>query len=96
MINSSIGPHFLVAVGGLPEGLTVDQFIEVLDPVDAGAPPPEGDFGAGDVFAKPGQRHQEQFDPHGPWAVRLLLSDNDPAGTPHYKLGFVGLFDVAG
>ena len=75
--NGSIGPHFYVAVGGLPEDITVDQFIEVLDPVVAGAPPPEGVFGAGDVFAKPGQKHQAQFDLTAPWPVRLLLSDTD-------------------
>ena len=74
--NESIGPHFYVAVGGLPEDITVDQFIEVLDPVVAGAPPPEGVFGAGDVFAKPGQRHQAQFDLTAPGRP-ASLSDTD-------------------
>ena len=94
--NESIGPHFYVAVGGLPEDITVDQFIEVLDPVVAGAPPPEGVFGAGDVFAKPGQRHQAQFDLTAPGQYGFFCPIPTPDGTPHYKLGFVGLFDVAG
>ena len=51
LANNSIGPHVLVAVGGLPEGITVDQLIQLLD---AGEPP-EGAFEAGAVFAKPGQ-----------------------------------------
>ena len=94
LINNSIGPHFLVVVGGLPEGLTVDQFIEVLDAVVAGAPRPEGVFGAGDVFAKPGQEHQAQFDLTAPGQYGYFCPITTPDGTPHYKLGFVGLFDV--
>jgi hypothetical protein len=36
LVNNSIGPHVLVAVGGLPDDITVEEFIEGLD---AGAPP---------------------------------------------------------
>ena len=93
--NESIGPHVYAAVGGLPEDITVDQFIDVIDEVGAGAPPPEGAFEAGDVFAKPGQKHQAQFDLTAPGQYGFFCPITTPAGTPHYKLGFVGLFDVA-
>ena len=95
LANNSIGPHVLVAVGGLPENLTVDEFIEVLDAVEAGAPPPEGAFEAGAVFAKPGQDHQKLFDLNSPGRYGYFCPIPTPAGTPHYKLGFVGFFDVA-
>ena len=95
LANNSIGPHVLVAVGGLPEDLTVDEFIEVLDAVEAGAPPPEGAFEAGAVFAKPGQDHQKLFDLTSPGRYGYFCPIPTPAGTPHYKLGFVGFFDVA-
>jgi hypothetical protein len=94
LINNSIGPHVYVAVGGLPEGITVNEFIELLDAVNAGAPPPEGAFEAGEVFAKPGQKHQRQFDLTVPGQYGYFCPIPTPAGTPHYKLGFVGLFDV--
>jgi hypothetical protein len=95
LANNSIGPHVLVAVGGLPEDLTVDGFIEVLDAVEAGAPPPEGAFEAGAVFAKPGQDHQKLFDLNSPGRYGYFCPIPTPTGTPHYKLGFVGFFDVA-
>jgi uncharacterized cupredoxin-like copper-binding protein len=95
LANNSIGPHVLVAVGGLPEEITVDEFIQVLDQVNAGAPPPEGAFEAGAVFAKPGQDHQKLFDLTTPGQYGYFCPITTPAGTPHYKLGFVGLFDVA-
>jgi hypothetical protein len=94
LINNSIGPHVYVAVGRLPEGLTVDDFIAVLDEVNAGAPPPEGAFEAGAVFAKPGQQHQAQFDLTAPGQYGFFCPIPSPTGTPHYKMGFVGLFDV--
>lgn len=94
LTNNSIGPHVLVAVGGLPEDLTEDEFIQVLDEVNAGAPPPEGAFEAGAVFAKPGQAHQKLFDLTGPGRYGYFCPIPTPAGTPHYKLGFVGFFDV--
>jgi hypothetical protein len=31
LTNNSIGPHVLVAVGGLPDDITVEEFIEGLD-----------------------------------------------------------------
>jgi hypothetical protein len=36
-----------------PDDLTVEEFIEVIDAVEAGAPPPEGAFEAGAVFSAP-------------------------------------------
>jgi hypothetical protein len=95
LANNSIGPHVLVAVGGLPEGITEAQFIEILDEVNAGAPPPEGAFEAGAVFAKPGQDHQKLFDLTSPGQYGYFCPIPTPDGTPHYKLGFVGFFDVA-
>jgi uncharacterized cupredoxin-like copper-binding protein len=94
LANNSIGPHVLVAVGGLPEDITVDGFIEVIDAVEAGAPPPEGAFEAGAVFAKPGQDHQKLFDLTSPGQYGFFCPIPTPTGIPHYKLGFVGLFDV--
>jgi hypothetical protein len=91
LANNSIGPHVLVAVGGLPEDLTVDQFIQLLD---AGEPP-AGAFEAGAVFAKPGQNHQKLFDLTSPGQYGYFCPIPTPTGTPHYRLGFVGLFDVA-
>jgi hypothetical protein len=94
LANNSIGPHVLVAVGGLPEGITEAQFIEVLEAVDAGAPPPEGAFEAGAVFSKPGQDHQKLFDLTSPGQYGYFCPIRTPTGVPHYQLGFVGLFDV--
>jgi hypothetical protein len=95
LANNSIGPHVLIAVGGLPEDITVDGFIDLIDAVNAGAPPPEGVFDAGAVFSKPGQDHQKLFDLTQPAQYGYFCPIQTPAGTPHYKLGFVGLFDVA-
>ena len=94
LINNSIGPHVYVAVGGLSEDLTVDDFIEVIDAVEAGAPPPAGAFEAGAVFSAPGKVHQKQFDFTAPGQYGFFCPIPTPTGTPHYKLGFVGLFDV--
>jgi uncharacterized cupredoxin-like copper-binding protein len=94
LINNSIGPHVYVAVGGLPDDLTVDDFIEVIDAVEGGAPPPEGAFEAGAVFSAPGKVHQKQFDFTAPGQYGFFCPIPTPTGTPHYKLGFVGLFDV--
>jgi hypothetical protein len=95
LANNSIGPHVLVAVGGLPEGVTVDGLIELVEAVEGGAPPPEGAFEAGAVFAKPGQDHQKLFDLTSPGQYGYFCPIRTPTGTPHYRLGFVGLFDVA-
>jgi hypothetical protein len=91
LINNSIGPHVYTAVGGLPSDITVDEFINVLD---GGAPPPEGAFEAGAVFSAPGKVHQKQFDLTVPGQYGFFCPIATPAGTPHYRLGFVGLFDV--
>jgi hypothetical protein len=94
--NNSVAPHVLVAVGGLPEGLTVDGFIELIDSVEGGAPPPEGSFEAGAVFSKPGQDHQKLFDLTAEGQYGFFCPITNPFdGTPHYKEGFVGLFEVA-
>jgi hypothetical protein len=96
LANNSIGPHVFVAVGGLQEGLTVDEFIAIIDAVEAGEPPPEGAFEAGAVFSKPGQDHQKQFDLTAPGQYGFFCPIPSPTGTPHYKMGFVGLFEVTG
>jgi plastocyanin len=94
--NNSVAPHVLIAVGGLPAGITVAQFIALLDAVPPGGPPPPGVFVAGAVFAKSGQDHQKQFDLNTPgqygYFCPILSLDGT---TPHYKEGFVGLFRVA-
>ncbi len=92
--NNSVAPHVLVAVGGLPAGITEAQFIELLDAVDAGTPPPAGVFDAGAVFSKPGQDHQKQFDLTTPGQYGFFCPIPSPEGVPHYKEGFVGLFKV--
>jgi hypothetical protein len=93
--NNSVAPHVLVAVGGLPAGITVAQFIEILDAVEAGAPPPDGAFEAGAVFSKPGQDHQKLFDLTRTGQYGYFCPIRNPFdGTPHYKEGFVGLFQV--
>jgi hypothetical protein len=95
LANNSIGPHVLIAVGGLSEDLTVDQFIELVDGVEQGGPIPDGVFVAGAVFSKPGQDHQKQFDLTAEGQYGYFCPILSPAGTPHYKMGFVGLYDVA-
>lgn len=89
LINDSIGPHVWIAVGGLPEGITVAEFIDALD-----EPPPAGVFEAGAVFAAPGQKHQKKFDFTVPGQYGFFCPITTPAGTPHYELGFAGVFDV--
>jgi hypothetical protein len=95
LANNSVAPHVLVAVGGLPQGLTVEEFIDILDAVEAGAPPPTGAFEAGAVFSKSGQDHQKKFDLTTPGQYGFFCPIPSPDGTPHYKEGFVGLFQVA-
>jgi hypothetical protein len=95
LANNSIGPHVFVAVGGLSEGITLDGFSSLIDAVNAGAPPPEGSFEAGAVFSKPGQDHQKLFDLTTTGQYGFFCPILTPTGIPHYKLGFIGLFDVA-
>jgi hypothetical protein len=92
LINNSIGPHVWIAFGGLPAGFTVDQLIDVLDEE---APPPETAFEVGAVFAAPGQKHQKKFDFTVPGRYAFFCPIPTPAGTPHYQLGFAGVFDIA-
>ena len=95
LANNSIAPHVLVPVGGLPASITVPEFIELLDAVAAGAPPPEGSFSPGGPnFVKPGQDHQKQLDLTTPGRYGFFCPITSPDGTPHYKEGFVGLFNV--
>ena len=93
LANNSIGPHVFIAIRGLPEGITLDQLIAFID-ANPGGPPP-GIVEAGAVFSKPGQDHQKIFDLTTPGQYGFLCPITTPAGIPHYKLGFVGLFDVA-
>jgi hypothetical protein len=94
LANNSIGPHVLVAVGGLREGITEAEFIALIDSVNAGGPIPAGVFEAGAVFSKPGQDHQKLFDLNTPGQYGYFCPIPTPTGVPHYQLGFVGLFDV--
>jgi hypothetical protein len=95
LINASIGPHVYIAVGGLPEGITVPGFIQLIEDFEAGVPPPEGTFEAGAVFSAPGKfPHRKNFDFTSPGQYGFFCPIRTPAGTPHYDLGFVGLFDV--
>jgi hypothetical protein len=94
LANNSVAPHVLVAVGGLPAGITVDQFIAIIDAVESGAPPPAGAFEAGAVFSKQGQDHQKLFDLTQPGQYGYFCPIPSPDGTPHYKEGFIGLFRV--
>ena len=91
LINDSVGPHVWIAAGGLPAGFTVDNLIAALD----SDTPPAGAFEAGAVFAKPGQKHQKKFDFTVPGRYGFFCPITTPAGIPHYKLGFAGVFDVA-
>ena len=94
--NNSVAPHVLIAVGGLPSGITEAGFIAILDSVFTGNPPPAGVEVVGDVFSKSGQDHQKQFDLTAPGQYGYFCPIPSPDGTPHYKEGFVGLFDVVG
>ena len=92
LANNSIGPHVFIAAGGLDEGITVDEFIELIDANPEGPPP--GVFDAGAVFSKPGQDHQKIFDLTTPGQYGFFCPIQTPSGVPHYKLGFIGLLDV--
>jgi hypothetical protein len=92
--NNSIAPHVLVAVGGLPEGITLQEFRNIVDAVEHGAQPPEGSFLAGAVFSKPGQDHQKQFDLNAPGQYGFFCPIVGPTGVAHYDEGFLGLFEV--
>ena len=81
--------NVLVAVGRLPADITVSQFIELIDAVNAGAPPPAGTFEAGAVFSKPAQYHQKLFD-NTVRAMLLLLPDCRSQRHTAHREGFVG------
>jgi hypothetical protein len=92
--NNSIAPHVLVAVGGLPANITVQQFRNIVDAVEHGAAPPAGVFVAGAVFSKPGQDHQHQFDFNAFGQYGFFCPIVGPTGVAHYDEGFIGLFKV--
>jgi hypothetical protein len=91
LINDSVGPHVWVAAGGLPAGFTVADLIAALD----SDTPPAGAFDVGAVFSAPGQKHQKKFDFTVPGRYAFFCPITTPAGTPHYQLGFAGVFDIA-
>ena len=97
LVNNSIGPHVFIAVGGLDDDITESEFIGALDEAFGGGgppAPPEGVFDVGAVFSAPGKSHQKQFDFTAPGQYGFFCPIPTPSGTPHYKLGFVGLFDI--
>jgi hypothetical protein len=94
MLNLSVAPHVIVGVGGLPAGTTSEDFIALIEAVEAGAPIPEGVFDSGDVFANSGKRHQSVFDLTEPGTYGWFCPIPSPDGTPHYLDGFVGVFEV--
>jgi hypothetical protein len=95
LANNSVGPHVLVVIGGLDPGLTEDEFRDIVHAVEtAGAPEPEGSFFVGAVFSKPGQDHQKLMDLTTEGKYGYFCPIPTPNGTPHYDLGFVGLFEV--
>jgi hypothetical protein len=74
---------------------SIVQLRERLSPGGGGGAAAGGVFEAGAVFSKPGQDHQKLFDLTSPGQYGYFCPITTPAGTPHYQLGFVGLFDVA-
>lgn len=91
LINNSIGPHVWIAVGGLPAGFTTADLIAALD----SDTPPATAFEVGAVFAAPGQKHQKKFDFTAAGRYGYFCPIPTPTGTPHYRLGFAGVFDIA-
>lgn len=89
--NDSIGPHVLVGFK-IPDGWTEADLLTALNGDD---PPPPGAFEVGAVFAKPGQTHQKKFDTTLPGTYGYFCPIPTPAGTPHFNLGFVGVFEAA-
>lgn len=87
--NDSIGPHVL-EVYKIPDGWTVTQLQAALN-----GPPPEGAFFVNATFAKPGQTHQKKYDVTLPGTYGYFCPIPTPAGTPHFDLGFVGVFEVS-
>ena len=98
LANNSIGPHVFIAVGNFPADVDTEaEFLALVDAVESGEiPPPEDAIFAGAVFAKPGQDHQKQFDLTQPGLYGYFCPIQTPSGVPHYELGFIGLFEVAG
>ena len=90
LVNDSIGDHVLI-VYKIPNGWTKAQFLAALN---SPAPPPEGAFEVGAVFAKPGNRAQKKFDFAATGTYGFFCPIPNPAGNPHFNLGFVGTFEV--
>lgn len=87
--NDSIGPHVL-EVYKIPNGWTTEQLRVALS-----GEPPEGAFFVNAVFAKPGQTHQGKYDVTLPGTYGYFCPIETPSGTPHYELGFLGVFQVS-
>jgi hypothetical protein len=90
LVNDSPGPHVLI-VYKIPNGWTKAQFLEALN---SDAPPPEGAFEVGEVFAKPGNRAQKKFNFQTTGTYGFFCPIPSPTGVPHFNLGFVGTFEV--
>ena len=90
LVNDSPGPHVLI-VYKIPNGTTTAQLLALLN---TDAPPPEGAFEVGEVFAKPGNRAQKKFDFTAPGTYGFFCPIPSPTGVPHFNLGFVGTFEV--
>jgi hypothetical protein len=94
MVNQSVAPHVIVGIGGLPAGTSTEDFIALIEAVDGGAAPPEGVFETGAVFADSGKRHQAVSDLTAPGTYGYFCPILSPDGTPHFREGFVGVFEV--
>ena len=90
LVNDSPGPHVLI-VYKIPNGTTTAQLLALLN---SDAPPPEGAFEVGEVFAKPGNRAQKKFDFVVTGTYGFFCPIPSPLGVPHFNLGFVGTFEV--
>ena len=90
LVNDSPGPHVLI-VYKIPNGTTKAQLLALLN---SDAPPPEGAFEVGAVFAKPGNRAQKKFDYAATGTYGFFCPIPSPTGVPHFNLGFVGTFEV--
>lgn len=93
--NNTPGDHVLVIVHNLPADVdTVAEFSALITAVESGAEPEPPDAFVGAVFSKPGTNHQRQFDMSEPGQYGYFCPIPTPSGTPHYELGFIGLFNV--
>ena len=93
--NNTPGDHVLIVVNNLPAGVdTIQEFRDLIVAVESGQVPEPPDSFVGAVFSKPGQNHQRQFDMSEPGQYGYFCPIPTPSGTPHFDLGFIGLFNV--